>query len=1177
MMARRFRFLATSLTLLLLLAGSVYGQGGATGAISGTVSDEKGVPVAKAVVKVMRAGSDSVVRELTTDDSGNFTAALLPSGLYEISVSGSGFAASHVQQVAVSVTETTRLAVTLPRPAATTEQSADVINVSVSVPVIRVETSNPTTGRSVDDDIIHRLPLATQNFQQLMTLSAGAFADLSQSARLGRGDVNVNVNGSRDDNNNYLIEGISASDYNAGSLVNTPLPSPEALQEFKVQTSLFDATQGRNGGGNINAVLKSGDSQFHGAAYEYFRNDALNANDFFDNRNGLARPADKQNLFGGSLGGPVGAGSRGGNFFFNYQGTRQSSGLAPGTSINTVIPVIPADRSAASLSQAFFGNPNAPLDPLALELLNLKSNQFGGAGGGWLIPSVPAINAANPALGARLLMDTPGKYTENQFTANWDREFRQGRDKLSERFFFSNYQSRLPFGSSGLQAFNGGDLSPYDLNFPLDFPVRDRFLNLTETHLFSASVVNEFRFGFLHINNEANNEPLFTATDLGIQRPTLAQDNLLYKFYFPGVQAGSPGYAFGPSSSGDLSAVQNNLTFLNTTSVLRGRHFLRFGGEFERAHLDKTWPQGFGGQLTEPSFNAFLLGDVTSAYAVSGVSSLSFAVNDYSLFAQDDYKLTPTLTLNLGTRWELFGAAREANNQIANVDPTLLAQGKSPYIYPSGTTVNGTAGTASPTTLNNNYSSNFGPRIGFAYDVFGHHNTSIRGGYAIYYVRDDVRATERLSHNPPFFSFGSARGQGNGTPPGLATLFQKILPPAGVPNPAFVDQPAQLLTFVDPTTGMPTANTALFPVFSAPISTQLAFEVPQNFVSPSVQQWNLTVQRALWKTWLVEIGYVGTKSTHLRETRNSIQALLASPQNPITITGAGGQQFVITQNTQLNVNARSRALGLAPTSFFLFGNDANAEYNSLQATVSHRFAHGLHFQAAYTYSKSIDETSTGNTLLNTAINDQTSLFDSRGLSDFDRPHRLVVNYVYSLPFLSQASGWKGAAFARWEVSGITLLQSGAPFTIYDSLGGSVYGVASGTPDVTASFAPGATVQTAQTTGSIGSRLNHYLNPAAFVPAPVLGVDGSAGFGNLGRNTFRGPHQQDWDVSFGKRWQLRERQSFRFTADFFNLWNHANFANPAVSGADVRLPGSFAAITSTVGTPRIVQLSGRYSF
>ncbi|MFI5097600.1 MAG: carboxypeptidase regulatory-like domain-containing protein [Candidatus Acidiferrales bacterium] len=1178
-MARKGKYLITALSLLLSLAGYVHGQGGATGAISGAIRDEKGTPVANAVVTVTRTGMDSVVRELKTDDSGNFTAALLASGYYDVSVKCAGFAESHVAQVIVRVTETTRLTVPMQTLAATKEEKTDVIR--VIIPAVAVETSNPATGRSMEEEIIHRLPLATQNFQQLMTLSPGTFAGLSQSANLGRGNVNVNVNGSRDDDNNYLIEGISASDYNAGSLVNTPLPSPEALQEFKVQTSLFDATQGRNGGGNINAVLKSGDSQFHGSAFEYFRNDALNANDFFANLNGMPRTADKQNLFGASLGGPVGKNSHLGNVFLNYQGTRQTSGLAPGTSINTVIPVLPSDRSAASLAQAFFGSPYVPLDPLAVQILNLKSNQFGGAGGGWLVPSLPAIDSSNPSLGAKLLLDTPGTYTENQFTANWDRGFRQGRDKLSERFFFSNFQSHLPFGASGLQAFDGGDLNPLDLNFPMDFPVRDRFLSLVETHLFSPQVVNEFRFGFLHINNQAVNEPLITASQLGIQRPNLTADNLLYKFIFPGVQAGSPGYAFGPSSSGDLAADQNNLTFLNTTSLSHGKHFFRLGGEFERANLGKSWPEAFSGQLTLPSFDAYLVGEVANAYAVSGISAFSFSVNDYALFGQDDYKPTPTLTLNLGFRWELFGAAREADNQIANVDPSLLSQGKSPYIYPTSVSslgIPGLLGTTNRTTLNNSYSSNFGPRLGIAYDVGGHHTTSIRAGYGIYYVRDDVRATERLSHNPPFTSFGVAYGAGSGTPPGLATLFQNILPPAGVVNSTFALQAPQLLTFIDPTTGLPTSNTALYPVFSLPISTQLAFEVPRNFVSPSVQQWNLTVQRSLWRNWLVEVGYVGSKGTHLRETRDTMQALLASPQNPITVTGAGGQQFVITQNTSLNVNARSRALGLSPTSFFLFGNDANSEYNSLQATVSHRFSHGLHFQAAYTYSKSIDETSTGNTLLTTAINDQTSLADSRGLSDFDRTHRLVVNYVYNLPFFAHAQGWKSVVLGRWEVNGITIVQSGAPFTVYDSLGGTVYGISSGSLNVTASLAPGATLQSAQTTGSIGSRLDHYLNPAAFVPATIVGIDGSTGFGDLGRNTFRGPHQQNWDASIGKSWQVRERQSFRFAADFFNVWNHPSFANPAFpSGVDVRFPNSFGAITSTTGTPRIVQLSIRYSF
>ena len=203
---------------------------------------------------------------------------------------------------------------------------------------------------------MRELPLATQNYQQLLTLSAGAQSELNAAAQLGRGNVKLFVNGQREDNNNYLIEGISATDYNVAQATNVPLPNPDVIQEFKVQTSLYDASQGRNGGGNVNAILKSGTRTYHGDAYEYFRNDVLNANDFFLNQQGLARPSVKQNIFGGSLGGPV-VKEKLGYFFVNYQGTRQRSGLSPGTFISTTIPIVAGGPlgEGGNFRRPFFG------------------------------------------------------------------------------------------------------------------------------------------------------------------------------------------------------------------------------------------------------------------------------------------------------------------------------------------------------------------------------------------------------------------------------------------------------------------------------------------------------------------------------------------------------------------------------------------------------------------------------------------------------------------------------------------------------------------------------------------------------------------------------------------------------------------------------------------------------
>src|ERR1700760_5141515 len=492
----RFLLAAVFFVVCALVGGQTYGQGGATGAIDGFATDTTGAAVEGADVQVIDQRTEALARKVVTNADGEFVVTLLPPGLYSVVVNKSGFAEAKSTGIEVQVTETVRVTIPL-KPGSVTEK------VEISAQVASVETSNATTGQTIGTETVRELPLATQNYQQLLTLSAGAQSDLNAAAQLGRGSVKLFVNGQREDNNNYLIAGISATDYNVAQATYVPLSNPDVIQEFKVQTSLYDASQGRNGGGNVNAILKSGTKTYHGDAYEFFRNDVLNANDFFLNQQGLARPSVKQNIFGGSLGGPV-VKEKLGFFFVNYQGTRQRSGLSPGTFISTFLPAIPADRSVASLTQAFFpgGLPaGVTLDPVAVALLQFKSNQFGGGTNGYLIPSV-----ANTSTGEGIFSySTPGKFTDDQFTTNWDKEFHGGNDKISARFFYSNSSTFEPFGAGGLQASLGGSIAASDLNFPYTLPVRDRFFGLTETHLFSSEIVNEARFGFVHINNAAFN------------------------------------------------------------------------------------------------------------------------------------------------------------------------------------------------------------------------------------------------------------------------------------------------------------------------------------------------------------------------------------------------------------------------------------------------------------------------------------------------------------------------------------------------------------------------------------------------------------------------------------------------------------------------------------------------
>jgi hypothetical protein len=1151
------------LLISLFLPAGTLGQGAATGAISGVVKDPSGSAVPNAEVRVVNSATGTEIRTLQTGSDGSFAATLIPPGAYTVAAKAPGFDEIRIEGVEVVVTETTRLIATMKVRSVAEE-------VSVSAEVMKVDTENATTGAPLIGTTIQSLPLATENFQQLLTLSAGTTSQLNNSGSVGRGDVRIQVNGQREGNNNYQIEGISATDYNIGELATTPVPSPDALEEFKVQTSMYDATEGRNGGGSINAILRSGSPDFHFDIFEFFRNDVLNANEYFFKAAGQPRPSIKQNIFGGSAGAPVGSKGKLGYIFGNYQGTRQVSGLSPGTFVSGIIPVIPSDRSVQSLANVFFNGDTSQLDPMVVKLLQFKSNQFGGP---YLFPSVRQDPSLGPGQG-RITLSRPGTFNDNQFTIDWDRSFRGDKDHLSERFFFSNFESILPFGSGGLSATFGGALSPGDLNFPLATPVKNRFASLAETHIFSSNMVNEIRVGYNRIDSQLLNTPtVVTNSDVGIQIPTANLTPQVYKFTFANFQ-------FGPAPFPFYLTVQNGYTIRDMLSYNRGKHQLRFGAERDRVQLNKNFPQIFSGQaLFAPSggftdFQNFLRGFSFFAFAQGGNPKHAYRISDYSVFVQDDYHAARDLTLNLGFRTEIDGAPIDQLDNIGNLDVALAEQGKNPWIYPRGVDrfhVPGLLGNASATTLNNDFATVLQPRIGIAYDVLGHHTTAIRAGYGIFGSREDLGRTDNLSFTPPMVTTGA----GSSVPGQLGSLFSTTLPiaPAGIVSQQFVPQFPVFQRFVD-ANGNPTMNTTQTPIFSGNAFGIFQLTVPLHFVAPTVQQWNLTIQHTLKGNWVLEVGYVGAKGTHLREVSTTVQPYDASPAHPVTITAQDGTKYVITQNTNANAAARSRILGLNPGTFQFFGTDANSIYHSLQATFSHRLAKGLYFQAAYTYSKSMDESSSDQTALNTTYNDETNLRASRGLSDFDRTHRFVSSWYYDLPFFAKRQGFSGKLLGDWTISGIVTYQSGLPFTVIDSGGGTSFPTA-GSNVITASLAPGATYAGTKTGGSVEHRLNHWLNHSAFQFAPVVGPDGSTGFGTLGRNTFRGPHQSDWDLTLGKRFSITERQRVDFRADFFNAFNHPSFATP--SFPDVESPSNFTAITSTVGTPRLIQFVLKYSY
>ncbi len=1172
---------------LACLCEMLFAQGGATGAIGGVVQDASGAVIANARISIGSEATGEVVRQVTSDASGLFTATLLPVGNYTVEVEAAGFPATKFPGVIVRITETTRMT-------AIVKVNSVKEVVEVQSQVEQVNTTDATTGQSLGAQTITDLPLATRNFQQLLTLSAGASSDLNGAAQLGRGTVYMHVNGGREDNNNYLIDGITVADYAFGELTYTPLPSPDAIQEFKVSASLYDSTQGRNGGGNINATLKSGTNHFHGDLWEYFRNTVLDANDYF-----LGKVIIKQNIFGGDIGGPIGPGAKLGFFYFNLQGTRQRSGDSPGTYINTSIPYVPlVDRQSAAQMAIDCGVPS--IDPVAFNLMAFKSNQFGAGAGGYLFPLLTNVPSTTPCGTMEpFLVTDPGRFSDNQFTANWDREFRNGKDRLSERFFWSNSDTFQPFGADSYGIQTGGQPTPNNLNFPLDIPLHSRFGSITETHLFTNTLINEFRFGVNIISDRLNNQPPVTNSQVGINLPTSvgvngqAGDPNIYRFQF-----GT--WAFGAYPTQLQSALSNNYTWLDTVSWSHGPHQLRFGGEIDRVAMRRSLPIADNGLIffiagaTGPytDFQSFLVGSPLLGEGGGGLGNHDYRIPGFSWFAQDDYRVSKTLTLNLGFRNEFLGAPYDTLCHTGNTNPTLAITTGQPYVYPkciSRFGLSGISGTLNQAGLNNEYATVWEPRIGFAYDVGGHHTTSIRGGYGIYSVREDLGAVDNLAIVPPTYPFLVGFFPGANSLANLfahSAAFPNGVPPLGAnPTQTYVPTAAILQGFATPC-AFPNPQ-ACSPAFSGNVNGLIQLSVPLHWVAGTTQQWNFTIQHELGRDWFLELGYVGTKGTRLRSTYDPDQATLATPQNPVTIPGQGcanlqaqGLSCTIVDTTVENASARAPYIGIAPGDFEDFAPNSDSHYSALQATLAHRFGKGLYFQSAYTWSKSIDDVSTASVAFLTRVNDQTNAAASRGLSDFDRRQRFVTSGVYQLPFFASASGVTKGALGGWEASGVIILQSGAPFTIYDPAGGTAYALAS-TPSSTATFSPGYGCASAPSHGSPEARLANWVNPAAYQPDPLATLsDGTSSdatvYGNTPRNCIIGPPQKNVDLTVGKTFKLGERQDLRFRTDFFNLFNHPSFAIPSATSVSATGGGS-APITSTVGTPRLIQFSLKYSF
>lgn len=1196
------RFLASGL-LLALMCVLAAAQQIQTGGISGMVEDNTGAVIKGATVDVISNETGKSVRTLTTGDDGSFAVTLLPPGRYRLEITATNFKKAVINNVDVRITESTRQDVTLEAG-----RIEEVVNVEATPSLIN--SSSAQTGQALDGPTLRALPLASPNFLFLLSLSSGVTGEPTDVRSAGRGSADVTVNGQRTSNNSVSLEGINVNDFNLAHFDTVPLPNPDTLQEMKIATSLYDASQGSKGGGALGLVFKRGQKDFHWDLYWQHRNDVLNANEWFRNANGVSKRARLlQNVFGGSASGPVP--KAGGYWFFNYQGVRARNGVDPaGSSLTPTIqnfPTNPDGTTTAALIAPTFGLTAAQIDPVAINILNQKNQSFGGT---YLVPrsgqgGCKSATSLSGTFACSFSGVAPIK--DNQYTIAYDRDFRNGNDHIGGRWFWDEGDVAKPYGT---------DTS---LAFPRTDTQWNRFLSVTYTHNFGATKVNELRLGYSRFIFANIPTDIVNLSDIGAVRGNSSQFPGMYRVNIVGL------YSVGTGVNDDRGTVSNNYNAGDTFSWTTGKHTLRFGGERVQYQLNRFNNFAVRGALTFDSttgagnaFSAwqnFLQGRVTGVQSGFGDPARNFIATDWAAFIQDDYRWSSNWTFNLGLRWEGMSFGHDKLFRAGIFDPALAAAGKNPFLIPEKVNLAGFTGTpgVSDCALQSCFDgNNFGPRFGFAWDVKGDQKTVVRGGYGIYYQRlsnqnilqNSLAApftVQPLSTNPTPPSFQLANPLASIPPPSIiatayipqASRFSGIFnatsstvngvaPGALSANPADINNSAFLPRFINDA-GQACLN---YGGTATNCSINLASftSAPLDAYTPYTQQWNLTIQRDLWKGWALELGYVGTHFTGGIGIWDPFLAKLASPTNPITVRDINGTTYAITANTVNNQDLRHQIIGLSRRQGSRYsGNIGFATYHSMQATLSRRLASGLYFQAAYTWSHEIDNVSGSlstdelNITRNgqggaNIFNDQSNSIQNKASGDFDRRHRLVVSYAYDIPQF--ASFMRHEPFKGWAISGIVTYQSGLPFSVTDS-GGGAFGGGTSTGIFTC---PNA--QAAYTTGATSAIVAHYLNIACWTTStqqannvPFFAGSGATGYGNTPRNAFRGPMQQNWDFSIQKKFRIKESHEILFRTEIFNVWNHPVFRFP--SSVALQTASTFAQITQTAVPARLIQFGLTY--
>jgi Carboxypeptidase regulatory-like domain len=1145
-------------TMALLSCSCLRGQTASSGALIGVALDPTGLVLPATVVRLVNQDT-GMVETASSDDEGRFHFLLLSPGSYEVQAHSSG-RGTLIGRTLINVSVADVAHVELHLRLETISQS---VNVSAQRPAVQTDSS--AVGKIVNEKAVSTLPLVTRNFAQIASLSPGISSGVYNAGELGLGGIalsqiaksndGIYVHGARSYDNNFQVDGISVSDVqgSASGSGGIPLPNPDSLQEFKVQTGLYDAAYGRYGGANISVITRTGGNAFHGTAFEFLRNEAINANDFFLNQAGQPRPVLKQNQFGIALGGPIKKDKL--LFFGSYQGTRQTNGIAAGQSriactASLVEPPLTNDRSPSQLGNMFGGMTGAQgglavkpdgsnINPSALALLNLKLPD-----GAFLIPTPQTVSSAKPfAQQGFSVFTAPCHFNEDQFATNAD-YLPRSNSRFSARFFLANDDQTVTFPGNGLNPTGNipGFPSPGDSEF--------RVLSISHSYTFHNSWLNDARLGYVRTRTSTEAKTPFKWSDIGVAEGGMSHNNELPSLDILGSTSIASGFP--------RTIAQNSFVFNDDLSFVRGPHTVRLGGSITRLQ-DNVNLVGLGSFLQFLSWPDFLLGlsadgnhsvfsNVFASFDDFGLTNREFRVWEGSAFAQDDYMLTKSLTLNLGLRYEHLGQfgdklGRNASFDISKADPTPPVGGsQAGYVVASNFSgVLPPGVTRSTNSFGNDGAgqNSIAPRIGFAWQLFSHEGQAVlRGGYGIYNSRPTGQAFYQNILGAPFSVFRLNAGSANANATFQAPFAQPFPTPASFP---------------------------MFPVYS-PTTTTTIYSVASSFRPAVIQQYSLNLQADLCSSCLLEIGYFGARGTHLVRQRSLNQALSASAGSPIRGEIA---------NTVANIPQRVPILGVPPDSLVEMESEGSDWYNGLEASLSKTVGHGLQFLASYTFSKTLDTdgsdinaTSSGNALTR---GDQNSSRQRWGRASFDRTHRFILSETWDLP--APRTGLGRTIMGGWNLASVLTIQSGRALTIANTNVTNVFGISGDRAQLSGTCSKSQLINS----GSIESKLHGYFNASCFTTPPVIGADGvGTAFGDSATGMVDGPGQANLDLAVSKSVRLNwpsEKGNLQFRAEFYNALNHPQFADPDSNFASP----TFGLIASTSVNARVGQLALKMEF